>query len=206
MHPLDCKLVLASQSPRRRELLTTAGFSFTVRVAGIDERRQPGESPEGYVRRLARMKVEAIALAPDEIGLGADTTVVVGEHLLEKPIDDGDAIRMLRLLSGRAHRVVTGIALRHAGKVLSDCEATIVVFNSLSEAEITAYVASGEPVDKAGAYAIQGLASKFIARIDGCYSNVVGLPVALVYHRVKELVGSLNDGQVEPQSAIPHDS
>lgn len=189
MNPLDCKLVLASHSPRRRELLTRAGFSFTVRAAEVEERRHPGELPAAYAQRLAWRKLGAIRLAPDEIGLGADTIVVVGEQVLEKPAGEQDAARMLRLLSGRAHLVITGIALRQGRTTIFDHETTSVVFSQLDESEIAAYVASGEPMDKAGGYAIQGLASRFIERIDGCYFNVVGLPVSLVYRLLRILAG-----------------
>jgi septum formation protein len=187
MNPLAHKLVLASQSPRRRELLERAGFTFTVRVAGVEEQRLDGEPPEAYVRRLARDKAEAVELAGGEVALGADTIVVVDNHVLEKPADPDDARRMLEMLSGRAHEVMTGICLRTLEAQVADVETTKVVFSRLSADEIAGYVASGEPMDKAGAYAIQGLASKFIERIDGCYFNVVGLPVSLVYRRLAGL-------------------
>ena len=179
------KLVLASQSPRRREILERAGFEFTVRVAGVPEQPLPGESPEDYVLRLSRAKAEAVHRAPDEIVLGADTVVVLDHHLLEKPADATDAARMLRLLSGREHSVITGICLISDAGVTSSFEETRVEFIGLSEDEIAEYVKSGEPMDKAGAYAIQGLASKYIRRIDGDYFNVVGLPVAQVYSLLK---------------------
>jgi len=180
-------IILASQSPRRRELLTAAGFEFTVRAKPIEEVRGEGESPIDYVRRLAREKAEAAWDSPDEIVLGADTTVVADHHILEKPVDAEDARRMLALLSGREHSVITGICLLHAGGAIVDHAETVVRFARLSDAEIDAYVRSGEPMDKAGAYAIQGLASKFVERIDGCYFNVVGLPVPLVYKHWKRL-------------------
>ena len=179
-------LILASQSPRRREILSNAGIPCEVRPAHVDERRVPGESAEEYVKRLAREKAEA---APESAAgvLGADTVVVVDDTILGKPVDAEDARRMLRLLSGREHRVLTGICLRRGVRAIVDVEATRVRFVALSEAEIGDYAASGEPMDKAGAYAIQGIASKFIDRIDGCYFNVVGLPVALVYKKLKQL-------------------
>jgi nucleoside triphosphate pyrophosphatase len=180
-------LILASQSPRRRELLAAAGFEFTVRARPVDENRRSGESPVDYVRRLATEKAEASWESEDEIVLGADTTVVVDEHVLEKPTDAEDARRMLTLLSGREHSVITGICLRHAGGTVVDHAVTIVRFSALSLRETDAYVRSGEPMDKAGAYAIQGLASKFVESIEGCYFNVVGLPVSLVYRRLSEL-------------------
>jgi septum formation protein len=185
------QLVLASQSPRRRELLTTAGFQFTVRARPVAEVRAPGEAPESYARRLAREKAEAAWQAgpqsADEVVLGADTIVVLGGLVLEKPDGPGGARSMLAQLYGREHRVVTGLCLRHSGGAEVAAETTLVKFAPLSAEEITAYVASGEPIDKAGAYAIQGLASKFVERIDGCFFNVVGLPLALVYRKLKEI-------------------
>lgn len=184
------ELILASASPRRRELLTIAGFRFEVRSRPVEERRATGESPEDYVRRLALEKAQAAWDGRDEVVLGADTTVVLGDRVLEKPADAEDARAMLRLLSGREHVVITGICLRHAGGAVIDAESTRVHFVELSAREIDDYVASGEPMDKAGAYAIQGLASKFVDRIEGCYFNVMGLPLALVYRRLKELAAN----------------
>lgn len=156
-----------------------------VRVADVDESVLPGERPGDYVRRLAEAKARAVQAAPEETVLGADTTVVIDGEILAKPIDADDARRMLRLLSGRRHEVLTGVCLLRGGAAFCDCAATEVVFAPLSEREIAEYVASGEPMDKAGAYAIQGLASKFVERIDGDYFNVMGLPVALVYRRLQ---------------------
>jgi septum formation protein len=181
------KLVLASQSPRRREILERAGFDFTVRVAGVPEEPEAGESPDAYVRRLSRSKALAVRREADEVILGADTVVVLDEHILEKPRDTEDAARMLRMLSGRTHSVLTGICLLHADDVVEDHAETRVHFTGMSERDVAGYIESGEPMDKAGAYAIQGLASKFIDRIEGCYFNVVGLPVALVYSRLRLL-------------------
>jgi septum formation protein len=181
------RIVLASQSPRRREILGFAGIPFTVRVPVVEEIRLPGELPEDYVRRLAREKARAVEISADEIVLGADTTVVFQQHILEKPGDLEDAIRMLSLLQGAEHQVMTGICLRTKHQELADHAVTRVWFSPLSPAEISAYAASGEPIDKAGGYAIQGLASKFIGRVEGCYFNVVGLPVALMYRRLKEI-------------------
>ncbi len=183
------RLVLASASPRRQEILSAAGIPFTVRTADVAEDRRPRENPVELVRRLSRLKAEAVRADDGEIILAADTVVVLGDRLLGKPRDADEARRMLGLLSGRMHEVITGICLRHAGGLLSDAERTRVWFVRLDEDEIRSYVASGEPMDKAGAYAIQGGASKFIARIEGCYFNVVGLPVALVYRRLKSLPG-----------------
>ena len=180
-------LILASQSPRRRELLAAAGIPFEVRVAGVPEEVLPGEPPDAHVRRLALEKASAVSRAPHEVILGADTVVVAGGEILGKPKDTADGRRMLGLLSGREHTVITGIAIRHRGGVeVDDCRTT-VYFAPLSDHEIEDYLASAEPYDKAGAYAIQGLASKFIHRIEGDYSNVVGLPVFLVYQHLKRL-------------------
>ena len=179
--------MLASASPRRRELLAQAGFRFRVEAADIPEEPLPGEDPIAYVTRLAREKAEAIATRiaePMTVILGADTTVVIDGAILGKPEDAADAARMLRLLSGRTHQVITGVAVL-TGKgadeqTLVAAEITSVQFQSLSAEEMDAYVATGEPMDKAGAYAIQGRAARWIPRIQGCYFNVVGLPLALV--------------------------
>jgi len=177
-------LVLASRSPRRQEILRQAGVPFTVRAADVDETPLAGERPQEYVQRLAEVKALAVPREPGEIVLGADTTVVAGSEMLAKPEDAGDACRMLRLLSGRRHEVLTGICLRRDSSLVRDCAATSVWFNPLTEREIEEYVASGEPMDKAGAYAIQGLASKFVGKIEGCYFNVMGLPVSMVYRHL----------------------
>jgi septum formation protein len=180
-------LVLASNSPRRKEILTAAGIAHIIRPPDIVEDRHADESPLDYVRRLAEEKAYAIPIAAGEIVLGADTTVVLGEHILEKPGDEADALRMLRLLSGREHRVITGICLRTVDLKIIDVAITKVRFVRMSEREMADYVTSGEPMDKAGGYAIQGQASKFIDRVEGCYFNVVGLPVSLVYYHLKLL-------------------
>jgi len=184
-------LVLASQSPRRSELLRVAGFAFRVRSRPVEEVRGEKESPREYALRLARAKAEAAWSGSgdggDEVVLGADTIVVVGGQVLEKPGDAAEARRMLEALSGRSHTVITGICLRHRRGALLDSESTQVHFSELDREEIDAYVASGEPMDKAGAYAIQGLASKFIDRIEGCYFNVMGLPLACFYRHWKSL-------------------
>lgn len=176
------RLVLASGSQRRRELLAAAGFAFDVSAVEVDERRTHGEAPAVYVERLARAKAHAAAAQrePDTVVLGADTVVVVDDEVLGKPRDAADATRMLRLLSGRAHEVLTGVAVIGQGGTVSRVERTTVWFAPLSERDIAWYVASGEPMDKAGAYAIQALASRFIPRIEGSYTNVVGLPVTTV--------------------------
>jgi len=164
-----------------------------VRAPRITEARGDGEEPENYVRRLAREKAVAVERGSSEIVLAADTIVVVNGEILEKPRDTADATRMLCLLSGREHQVMTGICVHSAAATLVDSAATHVRFIRLSESEIADYVASGEPMDKAGGYAIQGLASKFIDRIEGCYFNVVGLPIALVYRHLRETGLKEND-------------
>lgn len=189
--PLAIPLVLASQSPRRRELLATAGIPFTVRAADVEEIRAPGEPPDAYARRLARAKAEAAWEGRNEIVLGADTIVVLDREVLEKPRDLADARAMLQRLAGREHTVITAICLRHPGGAQVDSSATRVRFAPLTPAEIDAYVATGEPLDKAGAYAIQGLASKFVERVEGCYFNVMGLPLSQVYRYLKSLENSV---------------
>lgn len=178
------RLILASASPRRLELLLAAGFEVEVRPAHLDETLLRGESAPDYVLRLARAKAAAI---PGEAVLGADTTVVVEGEILGKPRDDAEAAAMLRRLAGRCHEVLTGFCLRRAGREIVRIERTLVWMAELTGAEIAAYVASGEPRDKAGAYAIQGLASRFIPRIEGSYANVVGLPVSAVWQAWREL-------------------
>ncbi len=181
-------LILASASPRRRELLAQAGFSFAVHPAHIPEDPLPGEDPIAYVTRLAREKAEAVlhellskTPAPAQlVVLGADTTVTLDNQILAKPADPAHAARMLRQLSGRTHHVITGVAVVTADSTQVAAEVTAVHFLSLSDQEIGDYVATGEPMDKAGAYAIQGRAARWIPRIEGCYFNVVGLPLALV--------------------------
>jgi septum formation protein len=172
-------------------LLTTAGLPFTVRVRPVEELRGRGESPEAYVRRLAREKAEAVWEGREEIVLGADTVVVLGQEVLEKPTGAVQARDMLTRLSGREHSVITGFCLRHSRGSETASELTRVWFSPLEDAEIGEYVATGEPLDKAGAYAIQGLASKFIHRVEGCFFNVVGLPVSHVYRYLKKLENDL---------------
>jgi septum formation protein len=178
------QLVLASASPRRAELLRTAGFAFEVRPAEVDETPRPTEPPAAYALRVARDKAIAAAGridAADVWILAADTVVVVDGHLLGKPTDHADARRMLSMLSGVVHEVLTAVVVRHDEVETSEVVSTRVRFAALGPAEIDWYVASGEPDGKAGAYAIQGLGSRFVDRIEGSWSNVVGLPVATVY-------------------------
>jgi len=184
------RLVLASASPRRAELLRGAGIDFEVMSADVDETMDAEETPEGYVRRIAQMKAETVRpRAGERPVLGADTVVIVDNAVLGKPADDRDAERMLRLLSDRDHTVMTGVCLinpaAESERVRLSTTRTRVRFAALTDEEIGWYVASGEPMDKAGAYAIQGLGSRFVTAIEGSYSNVVGLPVALVYDLCK---------------------
>ena len=182
------KLVLASQSPRRAEILTAVGWSFEAIAANIDESLHSGEDAVTYVQRLARTKAETIAArSGSSLVLGADTTVVVDNEILGQPETDDDARRMLKLLSGRWHEVVTGVALIVGAKAVVDYETTRVRFAELTEKEIDWYVASGEPKGKAGAYGIQGKAALFITEIQGDYFNVVGLPVRLVFEMFDKL-------------------
>jgi septum formation protein len=189
-------IILASASPRRQELLRNAAIPFTVQPADIDETPHAGEAPRDCAERLAREKALAVFRSrPKNYVLGADTIVVVDEAILGKPRNAEDAARMLRLLSGRTHAVITGVCL--VGPVASGqgsaasnteiaSETTLVTMCEVSDFEIHEYVATGEPMDKAGAYAIQGMASRWIPRIEGDYSNVVGLPVAMVYAMLRE--------------------
>lgn len=182
-------LILASASPRRHEILLAAGIPHTIQTTPIDETRRAGEPPMTYVQRLAEEKARAIAAPRGSIILAADTTVAIGDEIFGKPDGPEDAARMLRALSGRDHYVYTGIFLlapaTSQNKCIKDVAATRVSFLKLEDAEIEEYTRSGEPYDKAGAYAIQGLASKFISGIEGCYYNVVGLPVSLVCRHLK---------------------
>jgi nucleoside triphosphate pyrophosphatase len=168
-------------------LLSAAGFEFDVHAVEIDETPRPGEPAAAYVERLAIEKAQAVfALHPSEVVLGADTTVVLDGRILGKPEDRADAIAMLKALSGRAHDVLTGVAIVSTGGVRSGVEHTRVWFSAVTDEDIRRYVESGQPMDKAGAYGIQGLASRFIPRIEGSYTNVVGLPVTLVSSILRE--------------------
>ena len=186
----DDPLILASGSPRRAELLARAGYRFEVVPPDIDERRQAGEAPRDYVARLAAEKAAAVAPRyPERVVLAADTTVVVDAAVLGKPRGPDEAAGMLRRLSGRAHDVLTGVAVRRGGACLGAVEQTAVHLADLDEALIAWYVATGEPSDKAGGYGVQGIASRFVTRVEGSYSNVVGLPLALVDRLLGRLAG-----------------
>jgi septum formation protein len=195
------RFVLASASPRRAELLRAAGYTFDTLAVDLDERVQPGESPQTYVARLAREKSSAAMhllgrRAPHDalVVLGADTTVVVDGEILGKPVDDRDGEHMLRKLSGRQHEVLTGVSLRTSSAERGRVVTTSVYMTALSAEDIAWYVASGEGGDKAGGYAVQGLASRFIPRIDGSYANVVGLPVSAVAELLRELASTGSSG------------
>ena len=180
MYHLRPPLTLASASPRRQELLTRAGFTFDIVPADIDEQRWPDEAPRDYVQRLATSKAEAVAAEnPERRVLGADTVVVVDGDVLGKPADDAEASEMLLRLSGRVHEVLTGVAVVSSAWRRVAVESTLVTLARLDPRTIDWYVATGEPLDKAGAYGVQGIASRFVERIEGSYTNVVGLPVAL---------------------------
>jgi septum formation protein len=187
------RLILASNSPRRRDLLRQAGFEFEVRPSQVTEgEAAPGEAPAEFARRAARLKALDVASSSERgsLVLGADTVVVINGRILGKPSGPHEATRMLRLLSGQTHQVITGFCLAQAPnqvEVVSH-ETTFVTFRELDDDEIRGYVESREPFEKAGGYAIQGLASKFVTRISGCYFNVVGLPVPLVYDALKRFL------------------
>jgi nucleoside triphosphate pyrophosphatase len=189
--PDSLRLVLASASPRRAELLTASGFVFDTRPADLDERVLAGESPTAHVLRLASAKSASAhdPAIPDQMTLGADTVVVVDDSILGKPVERADAAAMLKRLSGREHEVLTGVSLRLGTTELSEVTRTEVEFAHLSDQDIAWYVESGEGLDKAGAYAIQGRAARFIPRIRGSYSNVVGLPVSVVTKLVEQIAG-----------------
>ena len=197
-------LILASSSPRRSQLLSQAGFDFTVDASDIDERMQPGETPAKYVQRLAVEKAQAVWDRHKDtedgddplIVLGADTTVVCDGEILGKPVDQADARRMLEMLSGRTHQVLTGIAAVSRRGVVSEVEITQVFFDLIDEQELIRYLASGEPLDKAGAYGIQGYAARWIPRIEGCFFNVMGLPLS----RTMALLTKAREGRNEAEA------
>lgn len=190
------RLILASASPRRRELLTQAGYVFDIEVADVDETPRANESPAAYVKRLAEEKARAILgrhphSSMPLVVLGADTTVVCDDEILAKPDDADHAIEMLRKLSGRTHEVLTGIAAATHARTISAVERTEVVFSEIPAAELDRYCATHEPLDKAGAYGIQGYAARWIPRIEGDYFNVMGLPIARVVKLIDEVLGEI---------------
>jgi septum formation protein len=185
------KLILASGSPRRSEIMSSVGWEFYKDVPDIDESEREGELPGDYVRRLAEEKARTIAeYHPGEIVLGADTTVVIHDRIIGKPVDLDDARRMIEMLSGNFHEVLTGVAVVRNGNARVGMQRTRVKFAEMNEAEINFLVEKGDPLDKAGAYAVQAQAALFIEGIEGDYWNVVGLPISLVYNLITELIGS----------------
>jgi septum formation protein len=190
----NMKLILASASPRRAEILRNAGFLFEIQPAHVDETLLPNERAEDYVRRLAEVKANAVAARAQKSDepafiIGADTAVLVENQILGKPADAADARRMLHQLSGKTHQVLTGLAIITAphGQRAFDIESTRVTFLPLSNNEIDGYLATGEPFDKAGAYGIQGIGGRFVSRIEGCYFNVMGLPVSKLWQMLRKL-------------------
>jgi len=188
-----CKVVLASASPRRRDLLNLIGIDHEVRPANIDETMRPREVPRRHAERLAREKASVIAKRDrDVITIGADTVVVINRKVLGKPADEADAVRMLKMLSGREHTVITAVAVARGKKLRSAIEEVRVKFRRLRDDEIAAYIATGEPMDKAGAYGIQGFGATIVERVEGDYFAVMGLPLV-------RLVGLLRDVGVRYQ-------
>ena len=179
-------LILASQSPRRRELLGLTGLDFTIRVADIDETMDLSKAPYDEVARVSRLKALAVARKPEDVVVAADTIVVCDHQVMGKPRNEADAFRMLSALSGGVHRVWSGVCVRAGERILTEAECTEVCFRTLAEEEIRAYIATGEPMDKAGSYGYQGLASVFVESIRGDYFNVVGLPLCRLGQMLKE--------------------
>jgi septum formation protein len=197
------RVILASQSPRRRQLLTMIGIAHTVVPPDIDEAYPAGEQPAAHAERLAREKAAAIALrCPDTVVIGADTIVVIDSRVLGKPRDIEDAARMLRELSGRTHVVHTGVAVSRGGRMVSDVASVAVTFRALTHADITAYVATGEPMDKAGAYGVQGYGSTIVDHIDGDYFAVMGLALNTLV-RLLERVGIRYDFERLLDAGLP---
>ena len=180
-------LILASQSPRRRELLGLTGLDFIVRVADIDETMDPEKAPFDEVARVSRMKAEAVARKPGDVVIAADTIVVLGDRLLGKPKNEAQAEEMLTSLSGRAHQVMTGVTVLRGDRAITATEITDIHFRELSTQEIRRYIATGEPMDKAGSYGIQGGAALFVEKLQGDYYNVMGLPVCRLLLMLREL-------------------
>jgi len=203
----DPRIVLASSSPRRRELLTLIGLSHTVRAADIDETPLPSESPRPHAERLAREKALAIAQHDrDAVIVGADTIVVVDGGILGKPRDERDAAIMLRRLAGRSHVVLTAVAVAWRGRVVSDVESVDVTFRALSDADITRYIATREPMDKAGAYGIQGFGATIVERVDGDYFAVMGLALGLMVRLMAQLGLEYRFGPITQSATATHNA
>ena len=195
------RVILASQSPRRRDLLTLVGIAHEVAPADVDESVYVGEAPTSYTERLARAKANAIAVRDSEaLVIGSDTTVVIDGEILGKPEDAADARRMIRLLSGRTHQVVTAVAIGYRGQIVSDVEKVSVTFRSLADHTIAAYVSTGEPMDKAGAYGIQGFGATIVERIDGDFFAVMGLPLGMLVTLCQSLNVNYNFGALSAAS------
>ena len=191
------RIVLASASPRRRDLLTLIGIAHEVRPADVDETVRSGERADDYTERLARAKAAALAaVVPDALVVGSDTTVVVDDAILGKPCDEADAARMLRQLGGRRHTVHTAVAVARDGRVESGVERVDVTFRALTDADIASYIATGEPMDKAGAYGIQGYGATIVERIEGDYFAVMGLPLGRLVRLMERLGVRYDFGRV----------
>ena len=185
------RVVLASASPRRSELLTQIGMSFEVMPTDIDETEHPGEDPVSYVRRLAIEKALAAVVGDDVVVIAADTTVDLDGMILAKPADDADALRMLGLLAGRTHQVHTGVAIRYQGRMVAEVNTSLVSMKASDDQWLRWYVATGEPHGKAGAYGIQGAAAVFVDTVQGSVTNVIGLPLSLLEQLLSEVGVSL---------------
>lgn len=197
----DCRVVLASASPRRRQLLTLIGISHEVRPANVDERIRSRETPRRHAERLAREKASALAMRdPDLIVIGADTIVVINRTVLGKPADVADAARMLALLNGREHKVITAVAVSRGRKLRSAVEEVRVKFRRLRKDEIDAYIGTGEPMDKAGAYGIQGYGATIVERIEGDYFAVMGLPLVRLVGLMRDIGVRYRFGKLETAS------
>ena len=181
-------VILASQSPRRKELMQLLEIPFVVRVADVEETLEQGLPPVEQVAQISRRKAEAVAHTLQDVVIGADTVVVYGDAILGKPTDEADAARMLNMLSGKTHQVMTGLTVLHQGRIISETVVTEVTFRMLSETEIIRYIATKEPMDKAGSYGIQGGAARFVEHIQGDYYNVVGLPVCRLNQILSQLM------------------
>ena len=189
------QLILASASPRRKELLSLFHIPFTVRVADLDETLDPGKSPYDEVARVSRLKAEAVTCAPEDVVVAADTIVVCQGQILGKPRDEADAVRMLQLLSGTQHQVMTGLTVRRGDQTVTCTEITDIYFRALSDREIRAYVRTAEPMDKAGSYGIQGGAALFARKLEGDYYNVMGLPVCRLWQILQDMAPEIMEEQ-----------
>lgn len=191
-------IILASKSPRRQQLLRQLGVAFTVQVPDIDETMDPGCAPADEVARVSAKKAAAVCCAPDDVVIAADTIVVVDGCILGKPKNEADAARMLRLLSGRAHTVMTGLSVARGGVCQTRVVQTTVWFRTLSQTEIMRYIATGDPMDKAGAYGVQGLAGMFVERLEGDFFSVMGLPICTLSQMLRDCGAPVLEDEVAP--------